>query len=43
MTGTFDQPTLPTEGLEWVMVNGRIAYEGAQHTGVLSGKVLRHG
>ena len=42
MTGTFDQPTLPNDGLECVMVNGQIAYEGALHTGVLSGKVLRH-
>ena len=29
MTGTFDQPTLPTDGLECVIVNGQIAYEGA--------------
>jgi N-acyl-D-amino-acid deacylase len=41
MTGTFEQPNLPTEGLECVIVNGQIAYQGSKHTGVLSGKVLR--
>jgi N-acyl-D-amino-acid deacylase len=41
MTGTFAQPTLPTDGLEYVIVNGKIAYQNAAHTGVLSGMVLR--
>jgi len=42
MTGTFAEPALPTDGMEFVIVNGQIAYEGKQHTGVKSGKVLRH-
>lgn len=41
LTGTYAEPTLPTDGLECVVVNGRIAYEAGRHTGVLSGRVLR--
>ncbi len=42
MTGTFSEPTLPTDGMEYVLVNGQVAYEDKQHTGVKSGQVLRH-
>jgi N-acyl-D-amino-acid deacylase len=41
MTGTFADPALPTGGMEYVLVNGRIVYEDKKHTGVKSGKVLR--
>ncbi len=43
MTGTYAEPALPTDGMEYVLVNGKVAYEGQKHTGVRSGKVLRHG
>jgi N-acyl-D-aspartate/D-glutamate deacylase len=43
MTGTFAMPALPTDGMEYVLVNGKVVYEGQKHTGVKSGKVLRHG
>lgn len=42
MTGTFAEPSLPTEGLEYVMVNGQVVYEGQKPTGCKPGKVLRH-
>jgi N-acyl-D-amino-acid deacylase len=42
MTGTFADPALPTDGMEWVLVNGQVVYENQRHTGVLSGRVLRH-
>jgi N-acyl-D-aspartate/D-glutamate deacylase len=42
MTGTFAEPTLPTEGLEYVLVNGKIVYQDKKHTGDKPGKVLRH-
>jgi N-acyl-D-amino-acid deacylase len=42
MTGTFAEPSLPTDGLEYVLVNGQVVYEGQKPTGVKSGKVLRY-
>lgn len=40
---TFDEPFLKPEGIHYVFVNGRpVLWEGAQ-TGVMSGRVLRHG
>ncbi len=41
MTGTFADPTQPTDGMEWVLVNGQVVYQSKRHTGALSGKVLR--
>lgn len=37
----FQNPTLPPDGIELVMVNGQIVYKDKAHTGVKSGKVLR--
>ena len=34
--------TRPPEGIVEVIVNGKIAFENGQHTGLRSGKVLRH-
>ncbi len=42
MTGTFAHPSLPTDGLEYVLVNGQVVYEGQKPTGARPGKVLRH-
>jgi N-acyl-D-amino-acid deacylase len=42
MTGTFADPSLPTDGLECVLVNGQVVYEGQKPTGARPGKVLRH-
>jgi len=42
MTGTFAHPDLPTDGLEYVLVNGQVVYEGQKPTGARPGKVLRH-
>ena len=36
----YMEPTLGAEGLKWVIVNGQIAAENAQATGVAAGKVL---
>jgi N-acyl-D-amino-acid deacylase len=41
MTGTFAEPSLPTDGMEYVLVNGQVVYEGQQPTGSTPGKVLR--
>jgi N-acyl-D-aspartate/D-glutamate deacylase len=35
-------PTQPPEGIEYVLVNGKVVYEGKKHTGERPGKVLRH-
>lgn len=39
---TYEQPSLYPEGIEYVIMNGEIVIENGQHTGRLSGKVLRH-
>ena len=39
--GTWTNPRVRPEGINWVMVNGKIVYEKMAHTGVKSGKVLR--
>ncbi len=41
MTGTYSEPNLPTDGMEYVLVNGTVVYEGKRHTGARPGKVLR--
>jgi N-acyl-D-aspartate/D-glutamate deacylase len=38
---TFAEPTLPSEGIAFVLVNGVVALERGQYTGSRSGKVLR--
>ncbi len=40
---TFVAPHQYPAGIDLVIVNGRIAVEGNQHTGSYSGRVLRHG
>ncbi len=39
---TYLDPTQAPEGIECVLVNGRVVYQGMKHTGETSGKVLRH-
>ena len=39
---TYDDPKQEPDGIELVVVNGRIAYEKGTHTGVGSGKMLRY-
>ncbi|MDP8921781.1 MAG: amidohydrolase family protein [Chloroflexota bacterium] len=41
-TATFQDPHHYPEGIEMVVVNGRVAVERGQHTGVLAGRVLRN-
>jgi N-acyl-D-amino-acid deacylase len=41
-TSTFENPHQYAEGIETVIVNGRIAVDGAEHTGTLAGQVLRN-
>jgi N-acyl-D-amino-acid deacylase len=41
-TSTFQDPHQYAEGVEMVVLNGRVVVEGAQHTGTLAGRVLRH-
>jgi N-acyl-D-aspartate/D-glutamate deacylase len=38
---TFKEPHCYPEGIPYVIVNGQIAIEKGQHTGVLAGKILR--
>jgi len=37
----FLNPAVPPDGIEYVMVNGKIIYKDKAHTGVKAGKVLR--
>ena len=41
MKGDFVRPAQAPEGIECVMVNGQIVYEGLAHTGARPGKVIR--
>jgi len=38
---TFAEPTLPSDGVSWVIVNGVVVLEGGKYTGAKPGKVLR--
>jgi N-acyl-D-amino-acid deacylase len=40
-TATYHEPHRYAEGVELVIMNGRIVLDGAQHTGILAGRVLR--
>jgi N-acyl-D-amino-acid deacylase len=42
MTGDYVNPSSPPDGIEYVLVNGKIVYQDKKHTGERSGKVLRH-
>ncbi len=39
---TYDDPKREPEGIEMVVVNGQVAYEGGKHTGVGSGRMLAY-
>ena len=41
MTGDYLTPNNPPDGIEYVFVNGKLAYKDKKHTGEKSGKVLR--
>lgn len=38
----FERPHQLSQGIEYVVVNGQLVLDHGQHTGVLSGRVLRH-
>ena len=40
-TATFDSPAQYPNGISHVIVNGKIAIENGEHTGVAAGKILR--
>jgi N-acyl-D-amino-acid deacylase len=42
MAGDYITPNVPPDGIEYVLVNGKIVWKQKAHTGVKSGKVLRH-
>jgi N-acyl-D-amino-acid deacylase len=39
-TATFEDPCRHPDGIDLVLVNGRVAVEGGRHTGALAGEVL---
>lgn len=41
MTGDYLTPNKPPDGIEYVLVNGKLTYKDKEHTGEKSGKVLR--
>lgn len=41
-TATYDDPQQEPEGVELVVVNGRVAYDHGTHTGAGAGRMLRH-
>lgn len=41
-TATFQDPHQYPEGVEYVILNGRVVVDGGEHTGTLAGRVLRH-
>ena len=38
---TYDEPKLPSRGIRFVVVNGRVALEEGKMVGVRAGRVLR--
>lgn len=42
MTGTFMNPAQRPEGIEYVLVNGKVVYKDMVHTGEMPGKLIRH-
>jgi N-acyl-D-amino-acid deacylase len=40
---TDNYPHRPPEGIDWVLVNGRVAVAEGEPTGAVAGHVLRHG
>ena len=41
-TKQYEIPSKPTEGIEYVLVNGKIVVDNGEHTKLLPGKILRH-
>jgi len=41
MKGNFRDPAQPPDGIEYVIVNGKVVYKDNTHTGKKSGKVIR--
>jgi len=39
--GTYLEPRVPPDGIEYVIVNGEIVLDRGKHSGALSGKVIR--
>jgi N-acyl-D-amino-acid deacylase len=42
MKGDYLNPAKAPDGIEYVLVNGKIVYKNMAHTGIKAGKVLRH-
>ena len=42
-TGTYEDPIRFPEGIEYVIVNGRVTVDRGAHTGERAGMVLRSG
>ncbi len=40
-TATFKDPIKYPQGIEYVLVNGRVAVENGEHTGAMAGRVIR--
>lgn len=40
---TYEKPTLPSTGVEYVLVNGKVAIDAGRPNGVLAGRALRRG
>ena len=40
-SATFDDPVRPAQGIEQVMVNGRVVWKDGEHTGDRPGRALR--
>jgi N-acyl-D-amino-acid deacylase len=41
-TATYDEPKQEPDGIDLVVVNGQIAFEGGSHTGAGAGRMLRY-
>ena len=41
-TKQYEIPSKPTEGIEYVLVNGKIVIDNGKHTKLLPGKIIRH-
>ncbi|WP_010255821.1 N-acyl-D-amino-acid deacylase family protein [Treponema primitia] len=40
---TFEQPRLPNDGIEYVIIGGKVVVRSGKLTGVLAGRSVRHG
>jgi N-acyl-D-amino-acid deacylase len=41
LKGDFMNPALPPDGIDYVIINGKVVYTDTEHTGIREGKVLR--